>query len=165
MPADPQTDCDRVTNLQSTAFAAHAWLESALATATGLQTFNRKAFGSELPDNFLVVGAIEDVVQTWAGLGNQRRDETYSIRGLVRVYSGNDPTTIDVDALAQSAWAYVQQIVAVIAGPLGGDSSLGGNVIYAGLHQADELEADVPPAGGLEIAVEWVIACRAQVFM
>lgn len=147
-----------MSGLTSTSPAAHAYLVANIATATGIQTFNRSALGTDLEERLIVVGGITNLVQNWAGLGNDRRDETYKIGCMVRVFTGDNPTTADVDTLAAACWAYVEDVVQLLIT----DFTLGGNVIFAELASASELPP-AAPNGGVEIAVEFEIACRAQV--
>lgn len=148
-----------MSNLQSTAPAAHAYLVTNIATALGIQTFNRSALGTNLNDDLCVVGKIDNLEQTWAGPnGASRKDERYDIHVMVRALNGDDPTELDVEALATTAWGYVQGVVELLAT----DYSLGGAVVYAEITHADEMDP-AQVKGGVEIAVEFVITCIAQV--
>ena len=158
-----------MSDLLSTAFAAHAWLIANVPTATGLETFDRVVLGEELPDSFVVVGKITNLHQQWAGFGNDRADEEYTITGFVRVYTGDDPNTAEAETLASQAWGYIHNIVQLISkvetvNGVQGDETLGGNVFYAHLETANELDIGATNTGGLEIGVEFTIACRAQVY-
>lgn len=147
-----------MSNLESTAPGAHAYLIAQLPTALGIQTFNRSALGTDLENERAVVGEITNLEQEWAGLGNSRRDESYEIQILISVTSGNDPTDADIDALSDTAWGFVQDIVNLLES----DWTLGGNVIFAQVAKATENPIAMTGAGP-EIAIEVTISCRAQV--
>lgn len=154
--------------LQSTSTPAHKWLRSNVATATGLPTFNRVVTTETQPDTYIVVGAVKKLKQDWAGLGNMRRDEHYVIPCFVRVFQKGNVSDSSVDTMYDTAWQYVNGVVAVITrglslGGVVGDPTLGGNVIFAELQDADEVEPASTTAGGIEVGVTFDIACRSQI--
>ncbi len=142
----------------SSAPAAHAYLVENIPTAVGIQTFNRSALGTDLENDRIVVGSIQTLEQSWAGLGSLRRDEEYAIHCLVSVYNGNDPTSVDVDAMAAQCWGYVQDVVNLLAT----DMTLGGVVLWSELKNAEELPL-TSPNGGVEFAIAFEIFCRMQI--
>lgn len=157
-----------MSNLQSTASPAHKWLRTNIAAALGIPTFNRVVTGTNIPDDFIVVGAVGKLAQQWAAFGNERRDEDYVISCYVRVYQGGDVTGDELDTLFDDAWQYVNGVVALITQGLtvngvAGDPSLGGAAFFAQMVAADEQKPEMLNSGGIEAVVVFDIACRGQV--
>lgn len=80
--------------------------------------------GPRVPNQFVQILGVSNGQQVWGSIGTQRRNETYTVHGMVRVYVGSDDQaycrqrTADLFALVETAVDSDPQLGAVVNGSI-----------------------------------------------
>lgn len=110
--------------------------------------------GTNVPPEFVQIIGVANGMQSWAAIGQQRRNESYEVHGMVRVYIGGDDQ------------AYCRQrcfdLLALIETSLDNDPQLGGVINGAAQFTATDMRMGVTDAGGRAAEVDFAIAVTTQ---
>ena len=83
-------------------------LKQAVGGGGDVQVFDGE-LATYVPDEFVVLNGITNGRQAWGSIGTQRRNETFDINGMVRVWAGGDgqaglrQRAFDIAAILESA--------------------------------------------------------------
>lgn len=110
--------------------------------------------GTRVPNQFVQIIGVSGWQQSWAALGKSRRNESYDISGMVRVYVGSDDQ--------QYCRQQVFDLYALVETALDNDPLLGGVVNGAVQVSAGDLRMGVTDAGGRAAELDFVLAVTTQ---
>lgn len=110
--------------------------------------------GTNVPPEFVQIVGVTNGQQSWGAIGKQRRNESFEVHGMVRVYVGSDDQ------------AYCRQrcfdLLALIETSLDNDPQLGGVINGAAEFSATDLRMGVTDAGGRAAEADFAIAVTTQ---
>jgi hypothetical protein len=110
--------------------------------------------GTTIPNQFVQIIGVSSGQQSWGSVGKQRRNESYDIQGMVRVYVGSDDQ------------AYCRQrcfdLYALIETALDNDPSLGGVVNGAIQASPLDLRMGVTDQGGRAAELDFTLSVTTQ---
>lgn len=136
---------------------------SAITTAVAGQVDNVSAspvvvvdgeLGTSIPNQFVQVIGVTGWQQTPGAIGRDRRNETYGIPGMVRVYVGSD----DQQYCRQQAF----YLFALVETALDNDPSLGGVVNGSVQVAAGDMRMGVTDLGGRAVEIDFSLSVTTQ---